>query len=231
MRVASFPLATLALLGGCMTSGLYETARCAPPGEVEHTVTLQYVDSIAGLADQRDWWPAPQYTVRVGIFRNCDIGLRLGLLSAGLSAKYTFYDGTPSIALLADGAAMGWVHPMVGGGAGTALGGRLVASDEVGTLGYAASLGAERCWERNTAEGGLDIDQWWSVTASAGMPWSIGERVRVMPVVGAALPVWARRRSWEWLPGEGDSTEVYTGIDPDRLSLSLGVSVSIKPEP
>jgi hypothetical protein len=222
-------LVSAVVLSGCMSSGLYETARCAPPGRTEHTFAVEtgaVLRARSGLIGgfEQSFTPTPLYTLRLGLFRNCDLGLRLGLCAAGLSAKYTFWDGEPAIAFVADASGSFFFSMGVGATTGAALAGRLLVSSEPKPVGYAVSLGVGYHQKDIGVELGSSLERSWDILASGGLPIALGERVRVMPVLSVGVPAWTRFTESGW---EGDSSYVYDNPDIRRLSVSLGVSLSL----
>ena len=230
MRYKLFAALAAAMLAGCMSSGLYETARCAPPGKFEQTLALEWeavVRHSSGIVFN-PWpgplYPVPMYAVRLGLFRNCDLGLRLGLCAAGLSAKYTLWDGEPAIAFVADASGSFFFAMGAGATTGAALAGRLLVSSEPKPVGYAVSLGVGYHSKDIGVELGSSLERSWDILASGGLPIALGERVRVMPVLSVGVPAWTRFTESGW---EGDSSYVYDNPDIRRLSVSLGVSLSL----
>ncbi|MEO0081858.1 MAG: hypothetical protein ABIL25_06160 [candidate division WOR-3 bacterium] len=224
------PYCLTLLISGCMSSGLYETARTSPPGQLEHILAVELKADVRKLSGipHLDWWsgdfhPAPMYALRLGLFRNCDLGLRLGLGAAGLSAKYTFWDGEPAFALVADAAGSFAILPMAFADTRKRLGGSLLVSGGTGVVGYAASLGAGYRREESSFEFGRSDEQSWDIIASGGLPLMLGDRVRIMPVLSAGVPVWTRYLEWDF----AESTAVYPNPDVRRLTLSAGISVSL----
>ncbi len=211
-----------------MSFGLYETSRCAPPGRVEHTLAVEFGAKLRDSSGvELGFWgerlPVPMYALHLGLFRNCDLGLRLGVAAAGLSAKYTFWDGEPSVAFVADASGSIALIPMALVETGRAFDGRLLVSGGYGTLGYAASIGAGHRYRASGFEFGRTVEQSWDITASGGLPVTFVERVRIMPVLSVGLPVWTSYLEYEFL----ESTRVWANPDVQRLSASLGVSLSL----
>jgi hypothetical protein len=113
IKAGSMLLATSAC--GCLSAGVFTSARVLPPGEVEHVAALDVPVSFAGDVPRDAYGgqvrpatrlssaggPQPTYALRMGALSRVELGGRIAPTSLEVSAKVGVLDGRSFAAALA----------------------------------------------------------------------------------------------------------------------------------
>ncbi|OYD16092.1 hypothetical protein CH330_03705 [candidate division WOR-3 bacterium JGI_Cruoil_03_51_56] len=187
-RLISVALIATVLMTGCMTIGLYETARTAPPGKFQGGGTLTPLhinvtdDGVAG-----GFYPAAELFAKIGLGPNFDIGARWAFgPGMALNAKAQFLKGPLDGAIYLSGSFYGLVEDNKGFGM-YSLSPRLILSSETRSGFPFAINGGIRYIGKIGGGGTL------AAVAGAGLPFRLrGTRsVRIIPELSISLPVFS----------------------------------------
>jgi len=217
---SSVPVLVAALLlAGCYSTGLYETARVAPPGSFEvggTAIPASFGGSGSSLIGVS--LPSVELAGRVGIAPKADMGIRFGIRpGADLSVKYQFLQGQTDGALSTTLSL--WALGVSGATVGQAtLTPRLVFSgEEPGSFPWAVNAGLGYSLLFTASSGYSPASaRALSLLGGVGIPVHVGQsrEVRIMPEFSAGIPI---------IAGTGDSGDL--GLFPSTFSLQLGINV------
>ena len=222
---------SLAMLPGCLSTTVYETARVCPWGTGEVTVAatpwLWRRDSTR--FHQKDWYEVgPELSSRVGLFKNFDVGLRwLAAPGACLTTKYQVLHGPVDIAFTAAGYGFGFAAIDAAGQWLGAYGGLLASREHP----FWPPFSAQALLRYDYTDGGGTFGGWHKsglVTASLGLgiPLRLGQ-YRVHPAFSCSLPLSWQYWDWEYYPHYDPpppprQEDEYRG----RATFDLGIGIS-----
>lgn len=217
---AAAVLSVAVLLAGCVTTGLYETARTTPPGQwqIGGCVTPIHMafteDGVAGR-----FLPIPELYARVGLSDNFDLGARWSFgPGIQLNGKGRISKGAVDVAM--HGATSFYGFFMSGYGFGLyTLTPRLVVSQEnAGSFPFAINAGVSYTGLFAGGDGEGTSGGTLGAVTGIGLPFRLGisRSLLIMPELAVSVPLFS---SVEY---EGEQ-EIITGLD--QFGLSLGASV------
>ncbi len=192
-------LVSFALVSGCATAGVFETAQTAPSGRVQAGAAVTPV--IIGVSEGSAgavFYPLPTLYGKVGLSDNSDLGAAWSFgPGIGLNYKYRFARGRTEGALRLDGSFYGVFFGGVGAAA-YSFGPRLLFSDErPGSFPWMVNFGAEYLGASGSGAGSSTDAGVLIALAGAGLPFRVGESrgVRLMPELQLSFPLGAMMSS------------------------------------
>lgn len=224
MRTGLLPalLAALAMLPGCLSTTLCETARVSPPGTAEVTVaaTPWFWRSESTRFVFESWnRPGPELSARIGLFKNFDAGVRLLMMpGACLAGKYQLLAGPVDIAVNA----AGYGYEFFAGSGYGGYAGVLVSRER----GIPFSAQGTIAYDQNFGFGEFESSRTQIVTArfGLGLPFIDGP-IRVHPAATCSVPL-----SWERLSSYSRNGRLPRQQDEWRgvVTIDLGVGISFR---
>ncbi len=218
-RLISVALIATVLMTGCMTTGLYETARTAPPGRFQGGGALTPVHiTVTDNGVAGGFLPLPELFAKIGLGPGFDIGARWAFgPGMALNAKAQFLKGPLDGAIYLSGSFYGFFGGGVGFGTYSLSPRLILSSEKRGGFPFAINggisyIGAIAGGDGSTASGGT-----LAAVAGAGLPFRLGgtRSARIMPELAISFPIFS---TFEY-GGEGIS---YGGIE--GFYTSFGIS-------
>jgi hypothetical protein len=221
LTIVVAPLLAVALISGCYTFGISETARTTPQGGFQFTGTLTpYHLSVApeGGAAQV-LFVFPELKAKFGLADRVDMGIYWAFgPGLGLNVKTQFAEGPVDAAVLLGGSLYGLgiadaffgiydVSPRV-----------IVSSERAGSFPFCLNAGVKYLGIAAGAEGETATGGVLSCVGGVGLPFRFGNTrsIRLMPEVSLSIPV----LSTYMAGGEGETDFLYEGF-----TASLGFCI------
>jgi hypothetical protein len=198
LRSVLFAAVTLALVTGCVSTGLYETARTAPPGQIQGGLTLEPFFLGSGVTSLAALYSMLGVQLKLGVVPGFDIGLTLGGTGyMGLNGKYQFLSGPMDGALHCSGAFFGIADGGEGGGYYTLTPRAVFSSETPGRVPYSFHLGANYTGIFGAGNGQTEVGGVLYVLGGVGMPVRVGthRELRVMPELSFGKTVFSNASS------------------------------------
>ena len=184
-------LSSAYLLGGCVSLGLHDTARTAPPGKVEFggivTPVFVWWDLPLSYGSAAVLFPLPELYARVGLSDNSDLGLRWAF-GPGLRMDYKQRLASGGVDVAGQ---IGGSFLFLEGGSYFSLSPRLLMSRESEPgLPWAFNAGLDyyRLFYRDYY-GEVSREGLLCLRAGFGLPFRVLESVRIMPETAVSLRV------------------------------------------
>ena len=188
-------LASFALVAGCATFGIFETAQTAPSGRFQAGAAVTPFIFVVGEGSAGAlFYPLPTLFAKIGLSDNSDLGATWsGGPGLGLNYKYRFGRGRTESALRLNGSFYG-VFIDGAGAAVYSFGPRLLFSDErQGSFPWMLNFGAEYLGATAGGDGSSADAGALIALAGVGLPFRVGASrgVRIMPELQLSFPLGA----------------------------------------
>jgi hypothetical protein len=208
-------VSSVCIVGGCISMGLHQTARTAPPGKFEFGGALTpFFIALDPSGASFLTFPYPELHARVGLSRNLDIGARWSLgPGLGVDGKYRFASGPVDAAFRLGASLFGFYTAGVGAGIYSLEPSFIVSRESQSGLPWELDLGLTYLGVFAGSDGEGTSGGSLSLNAGAGLPFRALNALRIMPEVGALIPL------------AGSSDGEITVFPAEGVLIRMGVSV------
>ena len=218
----SAALSCACLLDGCISLGLHDTARTAPPGQFEYGGIVDLSCAPAEEDVPAQAWPWPGLYARVGLSDKSDLGLRWTFdPGIGVDGKYRLASGGVDVAVRLGASAHYYPY-------GLFL--FEMTSDDVGLFSLSPRVIVSSEPESGlpwTVNAGVDYNGAFgrygsgvlNLRAGAGLPFLAGS-TRITPEVGVSLPLSTDSDHFEGAPGFSDQAVMTLGVSVGSVAAA-----------